>query len=160
MLFTPNIDDNEVEVPEVRSGRIKVVIDPTCILILSHPENKSVKMLDDVEFQCLAETASSMISYQWYYEDTLLFGQNQNTLKLSKVQLDQKGRYKCVAKNLEPGGQMESLECILEVNLPGHDEIIESSLDFENEDIQILQQPSLPHINGQDKASIGKKYAN
>ena len=79
---------------------------------------------------------------------------------MSKVQLDQKGRYRCVAKNLEPGGQMEFLESILEVNLPDHDEIIESSLEFENEDIQILQQPSLPHINGQDKASIGKKYAN
>ena len=151
--FPKAVDDNLVEVPEVRSGRIKIVIDPTCILIHSHPVNQSVKMLDDVKFQCLAESASMPLEFQWYHDDNRLFVPNRSTLKLCKVKLNQKGRYKCVVKN-SIGGEMESLESLLEINLPDH-EIIMSS-EFEHEDIQILQQPSLP-LNGQDKASIGDK---
>ena len=69
------------------------------IVIINQPQDQTVTMLDDVSFSCDAESVSTPLSHQWYFQDKVLVGQCESVLKLLKVGLDQKGQYKCVVRN-------------------------------------------------------------
>ena len=69
------------------------------IVIINQPQDQTVTMLDDVSFSCDAESVSTPLSHQWYFQDKVLVGQCESVLKLLKVSLDQKGQYKCVVRN-------------------------------------------------------------
>ena len=68
-------------------------------MIINQPQDQTVTMLDDVSLACDAESVSTPLSHQWYFQDKVLVGQCASVLKLLKVGLDQKGPYKCVVRN-------------------------------------------------------------
>jgi hypothetical protein len=145
-------DPSGQTIPGIYSGGTEVIVNPDSILIFNQPEvEKSAILLDNVQFECDAESPSAL-KYQWFHEDKVLVGQCVKVLKLNKVNLDQRGRYHCrVTSNL--GNSVESKTAILEVTLPTFEQFQE--LQFDHEHIVILHQPSMPMSNA--KAAIGEK---
>ncbi len=148
-------DANGEVVPGTYSSGTEVSVKADSVLITKQPESTSCLLATRASFQCQAE-AGSDLSFQWYHEDTVLFGQNSPTLNLNGVSLDHRGRYHCQIK-CEAGGVATSATATLEVTLPTPDQIEE--LTFDHEEIIILEQPASDLSGGQRKAAIGEKIS-
>ncbi len=145
------IDPKGQAVPGVYTGGVELVLDPASILIIEHPKDACSTLLGSVEFRCLAESGQASLIYQWYHNDKLIVGEKSNVLKLVKVTLDHRGAFKCIITG--QGIKEETNQAKLEVELPTAEQL--ESLQFDDEEIEIIQQPILAFSNV--KAAVGEK---
>ena len=139
--------------PGVYTAGVGIAIDPETLLIVEQPKDQACVLLDDVVFDCVAESPSEL-TYQWYANDKVIVGECNRTLKLNSVSLDDRGKYHC-SITTQPTGKSQNTQAVsLEVRLPDTTEQFHE-LEFKHEEIKILQQPILPFQNV--KAAIGEK---
>ena len=147
------LDNTGAKVPGVYTAGVGIAIDPETLLIVEQPKDQSCVLLDDIVFDCVAESPSEL-TYQWYVNNKVIVGECNSTLTLNGVSLDNRGKYFCCITNQPTGNSRNTENVSLEVRLPDTTEEFDK-LQFVHEEIKILQQPILPFKNV--KAAIGEK---
>ena len=143
------LDHNGTEVPGIFTAGVQVQLDPHSIHMIEQSEEVLNQVFHDNVTLFVKVQASSSLRYQWYYNDKILAGQCTAQLELIKLTFDQAGHYKCFIVN-ESGDQIASKSIQVLVDLPTGDEF--DALEFENETIEILEQPVW---RGHGKVHIG-----
>lgn len=144
------VDENGSEIRGAYTGGVEICVEPDSIFVLEQPQDQNCTLLDNIQFKVCVESPSKL-TFQWYHEDKVIVGAVDRILNLTRVSLDHRGSYKCLIK--ADKNCVESKITNLEVELPTIDQF--TKLEFENEDIEIIQQPILPFKNV--KAAIGEK---
>ena len=67
------MDDAHASVQGVYTSGVGIVIDPETLLIVNQPEDQTCILLDNVMFECVAESPSQLL-YQWYMNDKVIVG--------------------------------------------------------------------------------------
>ena len=145
------LDENGGDVPGMFTAGVQIKLNPHAIQILEQSETTECDLMEDLTLFVKA-VASSPLKYQWFFNDKLLSGQCTCHLELYRLNFDQGGQYKCVIKN-ELGDIIESKVIDVIVQMPSIDHF--QSLEFKNEAIQILKQPTFAY--DQAKSAIGEK---
>ena len=67
------VNDTGVKAPGVYTAGVGIAIDPETLLIVEQPKDQSCILLDNVIFECVAESPSDL-TYQWYMNDKVIVG--------------------------------------------------------------------------------------
>ena len=146
------LDQSGNDVPGMFTAGIEVKLNPHTIHVLEQsPETTDCVLLEDLTLFVKAQ-ATNQLKYQWFHNDKLLAGQCTHQLELYRLNFDQGGQYKCVIRN-QLGDSLDAKPMEVIVQMPNMDQF--QSLEFKNEAIEILKQPSFAY--DQAKSAIGEK---
>ena len=65
------MDNAGARVPGGYTAGVGIAIDPETLLIVEQPKDQSCVLLDDIVFDCVAESPSEL-TYQWYVNDKVI----------------------------------------------------------------------------------------
>ena len=67
------MDDTGTRVQGYYTSGVGIAIDPETLLIVNQPKDQTCILLDNVTFECVAESPSEL-TYQWYMNDKAIVG--------------------------------------------------------------------------------------
>ena len=79
------VDDAHASVQGVYTSGVGIAIDPETLLIVNQPEDQTCILLDNVMFECVAESPSQLL-YQWYMNDKVIVGKNLVRIKSFRIE--------------------------------------------------------------------------
>lgn len=143
-------DDNE-EIRGIYSEHLELRLREGSIHIQEQPQSKECLIGTTIQLKVKA-ASDKPITLQWYQNDQPVAGACDETLVIQEFTLDDIGEYFCQIKN-----EMESKESVkatLSYLVPTEDQL--QTLEFSNESIVIVQQPS---FKAGVKCSVGDKVS-
>ena len=68
------MDNTGARIQGIYTAGVGIAIDPDTLLIVKQPKDQTCVLLDDVVFDCVAESPSEL-TYQWYVNDKVIVGE-------------------------------------------------------------------------------------
>uniref|UniRef100_A0A0K2U487 Mucosaassociated lymphoid tissue lymphoma translocation protein 1like [Haplochromis burtoni] n=1 Tax=Lepeophtheirus salmonis TaxID=72036 RepID=A0A0K2U487_LEPSM len=140
---------------DVLSSCVQIKVEVGSINIINQSSDVTSFLCGSAEFDITAESTHPL-QYEWYFEDTKVFSQDDHNgkLKLANLRCEQSGRYKCKISNEFQAVESDVVKLVIDI--PSLEDIQYNNITFENENIQILKQPS---FNSSSRVNIGDKIS-